>query len=360
MATFGMENCRVVRLGGQVVAGLGLVRTGQWFGGLSVPMVGISIVGVAPEHRGTGVGAAMMRSTLEELRAEGMPLSALYPATSPFYRRAGYERAGVRINYELPLAAIDVRDLASDLVPAGPEDYPRFRRAYEAQARRSAGNLDRPDWMWHHKLEPQDQQPQPFRYLVMRDGQVEGYVIYRAGVRPDPLRVLDVCALTPSAGRRILTLFAGYRTMVEHVTWNGGPLDPLVYLLNEPMAALKAHVKIVRSLEWMLRILDVARALEARGYPAGLDTTLHFDLRDDLLPANRGRFTLHVSGGRGEVRPGGEGRIQLDARDLAAIYTGFMSPFELMALSPIEGPEADLALTASLFAGPRPWISDMF
>ncbi|MFL5732382.1 MAG: enhanced intracellular survival protein Eis [Chloroflexia bacterium] len=360
LETLGRENLRAARLDGQVVAGLGLIPMGQWFGGRSVPMAGVTIVGVAPEHRGTGVGIAMMRGMLEELREQGTALSALYPATLNFYRRVGYERAGWRLTYELPLGVIDVREREANLVPAGPEQYPEFYRAYEARARQSAGNLDRPDWMWRHRLEPQDQQPAPHRFLVVRDGQVEGYIIFRPGVRTDPLRVLDVCALTPAAGRRLLTLFAGYSTMVETVTWSGGPLDPLVYLINEPLLATRFQVKLARTFEWMLRIVDVAKALEARGYPPGLSVELHFDLRDDVLPDNSGRFTLHVADGRGQVQLGGQGHIRLDACALAAIYSGHISPLELVPLGLIEGADAGLAMAGSVFAGPRPWIGEMF
>jgi len=38
--TVGVDNFRVARLGGRVVAGLGLVMMGQWFGGKSVPWRG--------------------------------------------------------------------------------------------------------------------------------------------------------------------------------------------------------------------------------------------------------------------------------------------------------------------------------
>jgi predicted acetyltransferase len=355
----GADDFRLSRVNGQIAAGLGYVRMGQWFGGASVPSVGITTVGVAPEHRGAGVGLSMMRAMLEELYEEGMPLSSLYPATLTFYRRIGYERAGQRITYELPLDGIDVRERALDLIPIEKEHYPEVYRLYEERARRSSGNLDRPDWLWRRKLEPKDQKP--YRFLVARDGQPEGYVIFKSGERSEPITVYDACVLTRDAGLRVLTLLAGFATMVDKVTWSGGPLDPFIYLLNEPMSAgLTSKVKVTRSLDWTLRLVDVSKALSMRGYPNGLDAELHLDVQDDLLPANNGRFTLAVSGGEGHVSPGGEGRIKLGVRELASIYTGFISPVELHSLGKIEGEWGDLALAGALFAGARPWIPDMF
>jgi predicted acetyltransferase len=359
MAMLGPENFRAVRSEGRIVAGLGFARMGQWFGGARVPLAAITAVGVAPDQRGGGFGGAMLRRTLEELQLDGIALAALYPSTLPYYRRAGFERAGQRVSYELPLEAIDVNARSLDLVPAVAGRYEEIYRAYEQRAQRSAGNLDRPAWMWRQRLESKEKQP--YRFLIANGGNIEGYVVLTQGGRSDPLTVLDTCVLTPAAGRRILGLFAGYRSMVELVTWNGGPLDPFAYLLGEQLTAgARNKVRVTRTLDWVLRIVDIAAALGARGYPPGLSAELHLEVRDDLLPANDGRWLLRVADGRGEVQPGGEGRIQLHVRDLAAIYSGFMSPHECEYLGTITGSEEDLALAGALFCGPRPWIADMF
>jgi predicted acetyltransferase len=359
MAVLGIENFREVRLGDQVVAGFGYVPMGQWFGGERVPCVGITVVGVAPEHRGSGVGSAMMRLMLEELHRDGVPLSSLYPAVATFYRSAGFERAGQRITYELALNEIDVHDRELALTPVSEGDYSTIRDLYERRARASSGNLERPSWMWERKL--QSEEERLFRYLVMKGGAPEGYLIYRQGDTRTPITVVDVCVLTPEAARRVLAFFAGHRSMIEQVTWVGGPLDPLVYQLREPMVAVaRSRARASLSFDWMLRLVDVPRALALRGYPAGLSAELHLDVRDDILPSNKGRILLSVGEGRGEVRPGGEGRVRLHVRDLAALYSGFMAPAELRVLGSLEGPDADLALAGAIFAGPRPWMADMF
>ena len=110
----------------------------------------------------------------------------------------------------------------------------------------------------------------------------------------------------------------------------------------------------------MLRLVDVPAALQARGYPPDLHADLHLDVRDDLLPANSGRIVLTVEDGHGRVRPGGAGHLRLGVRELAAIYTGFMAPAEVRALGAIEGSADALALAGAIFAGPRPWLADMF
>lgn len=359
LARIGRENFRAVRRQGRIVAGVALAPMGQWFGGTRVPMVGINGVGVAPDQRGSGVGTAMMAAILEELHAAGTPLSVLYPATLRFYQRNGYERAGYRYTYELPLDAIDARDQGLTLEPVEPPHYEALYQLYEQRARRSAGNLDRPAWMWRLRLEPKDRQP--FRFIVRRNGEAEGYVVYVQANRSEPVTVLDHCVLTPAAGRQILALFAGYRSMVEHLVWSSGPNDPLLYLLGENLSGgERGRARIVRPFEWMLRIADVPAALQARGYPPEIRADVHFDVRDDLLAANNRRWVLQISGGKGEAQEGGTGRVRLGIRELAALYTGFMAPAELRAIGAIEATDEDLALIGAIFAGPRPWIADMF
>src|SRR5438876_8354124 len=87
LVLLGTDNLRELRLRGELVAGLGYVPMGQWFGGTNVPCVGISVVGVGPGYRRTGVGSAMLHLMLDELYQSGVPLSSLYPATIPFYQR---------------------------------------------------------------------------------------------------------------------------------------------------------------------------------------------------------------------------------------------------------------------------------
>jgi predicted acetyltransferase len=113
----------------------------------------------------------------------------------------------------------------------------------------------------------------------------------------------------------------------------------------------------------MLRVVHVAKALAARGYPDGVEGELHLEVRDDVLPANQGRYMVRVAGGRGEVTPGGRGELKLDVRGLAALYAGYLAPAALRAIGflEVEGAgEAVLATAARVFAGPEPWMPDFF
>ena len=349
---WGKENFRLVARGGRIVAALGCVPMGQWFGGRVVPMGAITGVGVVPERRGERLAFDMMRMILEELHEAGVPISALYPSTTQFYRGLGYERSGARIVYSLPLSSIGRQESSLEMVSASVDDEAAFREVYDTRARGSAGNLDRHRFGWDSILSPMNHQAH--HYLVMRDGKAEGYVVYTQGRATDPIRALDICALSEEAGRRLLRFFTGHRTQVSELRFPGGPQDLLLHLLPHRGYTVRA------AQDWMLRIVDVAGALEARGYPDGLEVEIHIEVQDELLEWNRGRYVAQISGGRARVRSGGEGRIRLGVRGLAALYTGHLTPIELRALGLLESDDAGMGPAALAFSGPRPWIPDMF
>src|ERR1700752_1997217 len=110
----------------------------------------------------------------------------------------------------------------------------------------------------------------------------------------------------------------------------------------------------------MIRVVDVHRALEERGYPAGLETELHLVVKDELIAANDDKFVVRIAGGRAEVRRGGEGRITTGIRGLAPIWSGFLTPLMAKRCGLLDGPDDDLARAAAAFAGPAPWMPDMF
>ncbi len=347
IARVGRGNIRVVRRDGRVAGGLLVYRLGQWFGGRSVPMAGIAAVGVAPHQRSRGVATELVRRALAELRE---PLSVLFPATQPVYRRCGFEQAGTYVGYALPTDSIDARERKLDVRPGKDAT---IRRIYEKQARTTSGVLDRCEALWLRILKPF--KGAAHAYVIGRD---EGYVVYDQqmleGSGHYDLLVRDMAVLTRAAGRRLLAFFADHRSLGDSVRFAAGPSLPFFLHPDEQKA------KVTRLLRWMLRIVDVKRAIEARGYPPCVTSTAHLDVRDDVLPLNHGRFVIEVADGHARVRRGGKGSIRIDVRGLAAIYTGYLSPLDLRATGYVDAGDRELRCLAPVFAGPAPWMPEIF
>src|SRR6185436_3233774 len=99
-----------------------------------------------------------------------------------------------------------------------------------------------------------------YSYLVINGDCAEGYIVYTQGGQQDPIEIVDYSALSPVAGLRLLTFLRDNRSMSPTVNWYGGPADFLAGLCTEQTA------KITSSMDWMVRIVDVEKALAARSY----------------------------------------------------------------------------------------------
>jgi len=350
----GNDKLRVVRANGEIAGGLGIIPMGHFFGGKSIPCGGITLVGVAPQWRGKGAASSLMESTVREMYSDGFALSSLHAATETLYRKSGYERAIMRYIYELDLQDIGIKDRECEIAPVKKGATRRHKDTYLEFARHANGCLDRHSSIWDWRHNPRGRVAH--RYFVKNKGRVEGYVVFfqeRKG-REASIWILDYCALTGAAGRRILTFFADHGTMAQKIGWAGGPNDMLLDLLPE-----KKH-KVTLVSEVMLRILSVPDALKKRGYPAGLSAEVHFKVHDGIIDANDGDFVLEVSNGKGGVKKGGKGSVRLDVNSLAQLYAGRFSAYELQMLGRLKAGKKELDTLAGLFAGPVPWLSDMF
>ncbi len=49
---------------------------------------------------------------------------------------------------------------------------------------------------------------------------------------------------------------------------------------------------------------------------------LHFEIKDDLIDANNGRFFLRSEGGEAEAAEGGRGTLRMHVRGLAPLVLG--------------------------------------
>jgi len=359
LARVGRDNVRVVRDGATVVGGLVLIPMGQWFGGRSVPMTGVAAVAVLPEHRGRQAATELMRGAVREMRAAGTPISALYPATQPLYRAVGYERAGVEYRTEVQAQSMRGGDRTATLRAATAADEPAIDECERRRARAGNGCLDRGPYVWERIRRPRVGAVSG--YVVDGDAGVEGYVYYvtrevTVGHTDFALWCPDVAATTARAARRIVGFFADHASMTGEIGWRGSPGDPLLAVLREQ------HAVTVKAWNtWMLRIVDVASALAARGYAPGVAGEIHLDVvADEVLPENVGKWTVRVGDGGAQVERGGRGAVRCGIRGLAALYSGFQSANDLRASGFVEGDDASIAAASAVFAGPTPWMADHF
>ncbi|MEV0150948.1 MULTISPECIES: GNAT family N-acetyltransferase [unclassified Nonomuraea] len=322
----------------------------QWWHGRPQPLAGVAAVTVNPEYRGRGVGTMLMRAVVGRAAELGDAVSALYPATTPVYRATGYEHAGaqhlvtiptealrtIRPSGDVPVRRMDARDAAEVVA---------LLHRLHGEARAS-GPISRDERTWAHWLGREDD----FLYLAP-----DGYAVYRWD--GDRMRVDNLVAGSEETARALWSLVGSASSVAKTVTAVLAPDDPVRWLLRERS---EEEVTMVR---WMFRVIDVAAAVERRGFPAGatLDTTV--EVEDPVRPGNTGRWRITVSGGRGEAKAlsadaGAGAGPALGINGLSALYAGIPTA-TLRRSGLLSGDDAHDEALDTAFAA-QPYMLDYF
>ena len=109
----------------------------------------------------------------------------------------------------------------------------------------------------------------------------------------------------------------------------------------------------------MSRLLDVPRALEARGYtPVSGEAVVAVE--DPQFPDNAGPFRIRAKGGWVRVeRVDAEVKRPVPIGALSAMFTGYLRASDLARAGAIEG-DGTVEFLDELFSGPPPWTPDFF
>lgn len=333
---------------------------------VSVP--GITAVGVAPTHRRQGLLTRLMDHQLAELREQGYPLAALLASESIIYGRFGYGlaqhvqslvieriRAGFRPDAATLAAEGRVRiveaDEAAKLLPLL---HDRARRLRPGELNRGARW-----WEWHFKDREKDRDGGGARLYAVHEsaaGEADGWVSYRfhrhwpdSGL-PEGRVDVDDMVTTNRAGRAALWRLVLDLDLVDEVRAGFQPVDePLKWMLADPR---RLRTREVSDHLWV-RILDVASALEGRGYGGTERLVVEVTSAD---PSASGRFVLESGPASGSCRPakrGEKGQLVLGLADLGAIYLGGVAPSILAAAGRVsELRPGALAVADRVFASP--------
>lgn len=349
----GFDNMRVLSDEQGVAGGLVIHAVGQWFGGRRLASHAITALVAAAHARRRKVGRTLTLQVLRETRETKVPLSVLYASTPTFYRQLGFEPAGVAQSWRVPTHHLPTDTAGAQFVPFTPEEQAPVHELYRRFARERAGLLDRNPHFWRMQLLPYDGSRR-YAYRIEFSGTPEGYVCFQHARPQNTLMVQEAIATTPRAAQAALALMSHHKSVAEWVVFPDGPQGPLRKLIAGNQARLEPTNQ-----EWLLRLTDVAAALEQRGYPP-LTLELELDVADESMPENAGRYVLRLDAGTPHVTRGGEGRIRLDVRALAAIFTSFSHPSEQLAAGLLSAEPDDLARLGAVFAGPGPFILDAF
>lgn len=329
-----------------------LRRVDHWLLGRRVPTQHVASVAVPPEHRGSGAAAELMRAAVRQGASAGSGLSLLFPATVALYRQLGYEHAGALPRYRLDARAAPA--VGPFLRRAeGDADWAAIRTCGDLAASRLHGPAVRPADRWAQLRDS------TYHYVLEGPGGgLDAYLLFDHHREPGDwqyvLSITDWGALSARGLAGVVGLVGRHGTVGKAATFRGPVPEVWSFLVAEQ------DVAQVSRLWWMARGLDLAAAIDHRGFPVGLTGSVTLAVDDPLLPDHRGPWRLEVAGGRGTLEPAPAADVRLDARAVGPLVTGFRTPSDLVLADLAAGPPAALDVLGAAFAGPIPVIQDFF
>jgi predicted acetyltransferase len=273
-----------------------------------LPAAGVSFVSVLPTYRRRGVLTSIMRRQLEDVRDRGEPIAVLWASEAAIYSRFGYGRASWTFRFtvrrgEGALAANVLADRGLVLRLAEPSTaLAELTKVYDTVLAGRPGLFVRNEAWWQRIVyDPPEERrgASPVRCLLAEDDSgPRGYALYSALRLPDPepflpataLTVRELMAVDPAASAALWTNLLSRDLTSELRAWLRPVDDPLLYQLADPRRARPQPADGL----WV-RITDIPGALAGRRYSCPVDVVI--EVRDDILPANAGRWRLTTASG---------------------------------------------------------------
>jgi predicted acetyltransferase len=334
---FGLRDVRVGEHEGRVVSSLVLYPFHALVRGRRIPVTGVGSVAVSPEHRRRGIGDALMRAALREMRAGGVPFSALYPFRASWYRRLGWGMSELVHQFAVAAADLPDSDEARRVRRLMTPDRARVQAIYAHAITTGHFALERSEAWWEQRL-----WGYPGEWLVYepRRGVIEGYLYYEPDSTKGPfklaLSVMEIVALTPAAHRGLIGHLASLADQVEELhiatradhVWPALLRDPHNLQPGSEIGAFRDTGNLAHGA--LLRVVDVPKALEAIPVATLARGELELDLEDPVLAVNTRAWRMRSDGvGRLEVAPArrraGGPRARVPVETLASLVSGALS-----------------------------------
>jgi predicted acetyltransferase len=298
----------------------------------TLPMAGVSAVGVHPTHRRQGFLRQLISAMHTDARERGEAIAGLEASESVIYGRFGYGLAANLAQYSIdsrvsgfavPVPATELalldKDEALKVVP----------EVFERQRRTRAGEVNRDSGYWAEFLAdpPHHRRGLSARFHAVSD---EGYVLYRAsrdtnvfkGDRSD-IVIEELRGDTPDV-EAALWRFVLDLDLIGQVRTKTSPVDePVRWRLADPRQLRTVNIED----RLYVRVLNTAAVFEARGYQAEGRLVL------DVLPPTAsedadeapGRWVLEAGPDGAScrrARRGEEADLRLGLPALGSLYMG--------------------------------------
>lgn len=362
----GLDALVVAEQGGVVVAHAFSFSHGVSFGGRDVPTGCIASVGVAPEARGMGVARALVRHLHRAADARGDALTMLYAFRQGFYARLGYAGSTPRRRLAIDPRAVPyafcMQSRGRARAPT-PADRDAIVRAYVRASRRTSGWLARPEALWDRIFARER------RHVIVLDGaegELAAYVAFelvQAEAHAATRLIVDELVADDAAARRaLLGCLGAMRDQVAAIEIEVALDDPIDHALVDADGRDFGDAEIEHRLGVvvggpMVRVEDVPRAVEARGYQGSAAFDLVMADADDEIAVS---VAIDDGVARVSAARGAASALRTTRPGLSAILYGGLAPSAAAGLGLVDADPRLLARLDPVLALPPLLPLDLF
>ncbi len=268
------------------------------FDGNHCIMTGIGGVSTLPQYRRQGCIRACFQAALPDMHENGVAFSYLYPFSTAYYRKFGYEICCERIRYHLRLSFIPAFTVSGNCVLCEPghpylED---IRKIYSAFQNRYNMMVENEEFEYQWVLQSNPVKDQVFTYIYKSsDGEPKAFMSF--SVQNEAGHRNLVCSrffYTDLEGLKGLLLLARSLESDHYEITFDLPTDQyIVPLLPEWSMDAGRQEKISHG---MVRVINAVKVLEMAEYKGS--GSLVLDISDPFIPQNNGRFLVSFENNR--------------------------------------------------------------
>ncbi len=336
-----------------------------------VPAAAISFVCVLPSHRRRGIAASLMAGVLAGVQQRGTePVAVLWASEATIYHRFGFGPATRFASFVLPRRVGAVRAELTDPLTARLVDPATHTAEVERLAAtvRSVrpGMLARPaHWVAGVVADLPESRAGAFalRCVLMSAGpRVRAVARYAArpatgGAKGTEIVVREAYSDGPGSHAALFRWFTEM-DLIGQVVAPLRPVDDPV--LDQLVDARSVDIRQGDAL-WV-RLVDLGRALTARGYAGDVSAVL--EVTDTVCPWNAGRWLMDITGGTATVtRTQEPPDLELDVSALGAAYlgsAGTLSRLGRAGVVAVQTPGVLDRLSRSFESAVQPWAPWVF
>lgn len=367
------DDILVGEVDGEIVVTLSAIPYQIWLGGTRMPMLGIAGVSNALEARRRGYASELCIAAIRSGRERGFPVSILYPFRYNFYRKLGWGAIGELIEYNFHPASLPRYAAREQVRRFRSEDMLQVIACYQRYVERGNCLAERPLQVWQ-EWQAEVSERKLIVMVYERDSRIEGYLEceFDAGNQlfAQVLIVNEMVYDNHNSYQGLLGFLGTLSDQITTIRYWARPEEAFHHVLSDPRDQRQAMLAGLVSragqygISYMLRILDVEKALMARANYYHLSGTVTLQVIDEQVTENDNVFQFSLEKGQPMVKvmpSDTDADVELRIDLLSQLYAGGISAERAYFLGLFQHADP-LAVDwlQQVFRLPRPFLLDQF